>query len=150
MDSLIRQCGMTDLAECGDERIHGKPMPMPILSRVEALCHKELENYKRPLDCNLTGTKCYTVHREWFNVTEEAAIRTVKRWLKFFDQSPYTKSGVLKSEFWDDKVWNGEYLKTNRVEDVDRTHERYQTWLDSSIQQYETMIAEEKLNKLSV
>ncbi|KAL1595192.1 hypothetical protein SLS60_009880 [Paraconiothyrium brasiliense] len=150
MDDLIKQCGMTDLAECGDDRLHKKPMLMPTLRRVEALCHKELENFKRPLDCNLTDTKCNTVHREWFNVTEEAAIRTVKRWLKFFDQSPYTKSGVLESGFWDDRVWNGEYLETDRDEDIDRTHERYQTWLESSIQQYETMIAEGKLNKLSV
>ncbi|KAF2447507.1 hypothetical protein P171DRAFT_429141 [Karstenula rhodostoma CBS 690.94] len=148
MGKLIGSCGITDLDVCK----HGLrgPEPMPMLHRVEKLCHAELANFQRPLDCNQTGTRCDTVHREWFNVTEEVAIRTVKRWLRFFSMNPYTNTGALKSGFWDDRVYNGEYLNTLEDEDVDRTHERYQSWLETSIQQYETKIAEEKLEKLSV
>lgn len=149
MKSLIIQCRMTDLDVCGDDGVQGR-MPMPILRRVEQLCHYELANYQRPLDCRQTGSKCDTTHREWFNITEEVAIRTVKRWLRFFDQSPYTDNGALKSGFWDDRVWNGEYLKAHNDEDVDRTHERYQSWLETCIQQHETKIAEEQMDKLRV
>jgi hypothetical protein len=148
MNSLSGRCGITDLVECDD--VPEEPIPMPLLRRVERLCHEELANFQRPLNCNETNTRCDTVHKEWFNVTEEVAIRTVKRWLLFISKNPYTTHGNLKSGFWEDVVCNGEYLKTSKDDDLDRTHERYQLWLETSIQQYETNIAEERLEKLSV
>jgi len=145
--SLSARCGIRDLTDCDD--VLEEPMPMPLLRRVERLCHEELDNFRRPLDCNETDTGCDTVHKEWFNVTEEVAIRTVKRWLSFISQSPYSRHGNLQSE-WEDMVYEGAYLKTDRNEDLDRTDQRYQSWLDNGIQQLETNAAEERLKKLSV
>jgi hypothetical protein len=55
-------------------------------ARLEKLVHLDLESHCTPLQCDRHNS----AHKEWFQVTEEMAIGTVKRWEKFMHQEkPY-------------------------------------------------------------
>jgi len=64
--------------------------------RAERLAHGDLRPSRREHQCR----KCEQSHGEWFEVSEEMAVRTVKRWVDFINQGqPYAASGKLK-DFW--------------------------------------------------
>ncbi|KAF2179903.1 hypothetical protein K469DRAFT_298106 [Zopfia rhizophila CBS 207.26] len=143
--ALQNNCGFTDLQECS--RSGGKAIPWKRLQRVEKLCHLELNNFRKTLQCNKGGhgKNCDTGHTEWFEVEEETAIRTVKRWQKFINQNPYGEDGSLR-EGWKVTVQNGRYLHIS--EDEDRydyrmASQRYDEWLDEATA--ETRKQQEKL-----
>lgn len=60
--------------------------PVEYVKRVEALVHKDLEDFRKPRFCQpFKGS-----HREWFVVDERLAVETVKRWEAFMQtQHPY-------------------------------------------------------------
>ncbi|KAF2179902.1 hypothetical protein K469DRAFT_715997 [Zopfia rhizophila CBS 207.26] len=134
ISTLKCTCGFSDLAECYVSGV----VPIPLLHRVEKLCHEELNNFRRILSCkkDINGARHDAAHKEWFAVPEAVAIRTVKRWRKFIDFAPYSESGVL-TDFWDDRVYKcGGYMQVSDTEDefdYERAGERYQRWLEDSI-----------------
>ncbi|ORY09504.1 hypothetical protein BCR34DRAFT_602766 [Clohesyomyces aquaticus] len=69
---------------------------------VEKLIHKDLANRRRKFECNVCKrkkTNCPAIHNEWFQVSEDMAIQTAKRWVKFMLHAPYNEYGVLKPEW---------------------------------------------------
>ncbi|KAF1958623.1 hypothetical protein CC80DRAFT_591556 [Byssothecium circinans] len=102
--SLKAQCGFEDLVNCGGD--FGDAMPMEYLRRIERVCHAELHNFRRPMNCGESAnglSRCEVVHKEWFNVSEDVAIQVIRRWMRFLAQDPYTDVGLL-NEFWGKKI----------------------------------------------
>jgi hypothetical protein len=69
--------------------------------RLEKLVHTDLEDYRVPQQCDnhqhADATKEIKAHTEWFQVTEEMAVGTVKKWEKFLQQEkPYSWDRRLK------------------------------------------------------
>ncbi|KAF2180533.1 hypothetical protein K469DRAFT_714522 [Zopfia rhizophila CBS 207.26] len=69
--------------------------------RAEKLAQIELENLYRPYQC--PSSTC-GMHKEWFEVSEDLAKRTVQRWVDFMRQNPY-EDGQLKA-MWKDRLAN--------------------------------------------
>lgn len=65
--------------------------------RAEGLVHLDLANLCRPFSCK------DTLHKEWFEVSEDMAVLTVERWVDFMRQDPYESNGELKS-VWRDRL----------------------------------------------
>jgi hypothetical protein len=70
--------------------------------RLEKLVHIDLENHCAPLRCDkhksFDATGKIRAHSEWFQVTEEMAVQTVKRWENFMQQEkPYNWDRRLKT-----------------------------------------------------
>lgn len=125
VEALRQQCGMGDLQEYDLGSF--SPLPMDQLFRIEAICHEELSNFRRPFKC----PKCGANHREWFNVSPEIAARTVKKWRRFLDHMPYTKEGMLR-ERWKRWVIDGEVSKVEEGEshfDLDKPHAKFEKWI---------------------
>lgn len=84
--------------------IHVSDHEIENCSRLEKLVHTDLESHCVPLHCD----KHKSVHKEWFQVTEEMAVGTVKKWEKFMHrEKPYGWNRQLKI------VW--EYLLETRA-----------------------------------
>jgi hypothetical protein len=63
-------------------------------SRSEHLIHGDLLH----LCWEHTCLGCNTYHREWHSVSEDLAIKTTKRWVRFMkEEQPYSRKGELKS-----------------------------------------------------
>ncbi|KAF2795879.1 hypothetical protein K505DRAFT_323730 [Melanomma pulvis-pyrius CBS 109.77] len=61
--------------------------------RAEHLAHSDLLHLQREYIC----LKCGANHTEWYEVSEDLAIKTVKRWVKFMQkEQPYNGRGELK------------------------------------------------------
>lgn len=109
---------------------------MDLLRRIEKVCHEELNNFRRKMDCKNEGVtgKCNTVHGEWFAVDKAVAIRTVKRWRAFLDHSPYGDDGVL-DEFWKARLGDGKYWRfeaSEGEEDHEFLNKKLDAWLEKS------------------
>ncbi|OCK93282.1 uncharacterized protein K441DRAFT_422099, partial [Cenococcum geophilum 1.58] len=65
--------------------------------RAEKLVQEELAYFRRPYTCSKPN--CVRNHREWFEVSEDLAKRTVKRWTDFMRQNPYGEDRKLKKEW---------------------------------------------------
>ncbi|KNG52173.1 dna-binding protein [Stemphylium lycopersici] len=67
--------------------------------RLERLIHVDLDDHRLPWLCDRhqkAGERTSKLHDEWFAVTEEMAIETVKRWECFMQQqNPYAWDGNL-------------------------------------------------------
>jgi hypothetical protein len=76
------------------EVIHVSGHEIEYCGRLERLVHIDLKNYCQPRYCDMhrdsNGVSITRKHEEWFYVTEEMAIETVKRWEDFMhNQKPY-------------------------------------------------------------
>jgi hypothetical protein len=98
--------------------------------RAERLIQKELEPWKRPYRC----TRCNTLHGEWYDVSEEVAIRTVTRWVRFMHSGPYYETSQL-SQFWKDRLSIMTRPRASeRLEDHDIRHLRWENTLQAPAQ----------------
>lgn len=92
------------------EVVHVSQHEVQFCLRVEKLAQTDLSDHCKPWPCKHKGTNTmsgYTMHGEWFIVSKEMAIQTVKRWENFMIwESPYTWDGQLTH------VWT--YLLTKR------------------------------------
>ena len=60
--------------------------------RLEQLIHLDLANHNQRWHC-----KCTTIHEEWFVVSDELAVETVKKWEAFMrDKRPYSGTRQLR------------------------------------------------------
>ena len=71
--------------------------PLSNYGRVEKLAQEELACFRRPYMCSKPN--CVRNHREWFEVSEDLAKRTVKRWTDFMRQNPYGEDKKLKEKW---------------------------------------------------
>jgi T5orf172 domain len=76
-------------------------LPLSNYGRAEKLAQEELAYFRRPYMCSKPN--CVRNHREWFEVSEDLAKRTVKRWTDFMRQNPYGEDRKLKKK-WIDKI----------------------------------------------
>ncbi|OCL05500.1 hypothetical protein AOQ84DRAFT_379523 [Glonium stellatum] len=65
--------------------------------RAEKLAQEELTYFNRLYKCS--KPKCSRNHREWFEVSEDLAEKTVERWAGFMRQNPYDENGKIKDEW---------------------------------------------------
>lgn len=102
---------------------------------VEKLCHEELKNFRKDLQCEWCKTKNRKRqrHEEWFEVKPEIAVRTVQKWRKWMLTSPYNDDGYLKP-WWRHKA-TSELIKEQpfeeRIGDDESRHERWSRWLEN-------------------
>ncbi|KAJ4286738.1 hypothetical protein N0V90_012990 [Kalmusia sp. IMI 367209] len=110
MDTLRARCGITDITAIYSS--DPNTIRMDLLRRIEQVCHAQLNNYRRRMDCKSAGiTKgCRTVHGEWFAVDKEVAKRTVTMWRRFLAYEPYGELGVL-DDAWKKKLIDSENYK---------------------------------------
>ncbi|KAF2178161.1 hypothetical protein K469DRAFT_695701 [Zopfia rhizophila CBS 207.26] len=92
------------------------------------LCYMEFNNFRGQYTC-AKGTQ----HSNWFAVSEEAAIRSVKRWRHFRAQRPYDDVGLLRAR------WLGSYkqgllpITADEIEyDHKKTSKRYDQWIQKN------------------
>lgn len=92
ISSLKNNCGFTDLQECYG--LGGGPVRIDLRRIIERVCHAELNNSRRTIQCTegVNGARCDTLHNEWFAVSEEVAVWTVKRWRRFLDYEPMQRA----------------------------------------------------------
>ena len=76
-------------------RVHSS-RPFRNYLRAEQLAQLDLANLYRPFECSKPGC---SVHKEWFEVSEDLAIRTVDRWVSFLRQNPYDQDRNLKTSW---------------------------------------------------
>lgn len=131
IQNLKSLCGFTDLDECYGSGVES--VPMDLLRRIEKVCHMELHNFRRSMNCeSRNGSKCKSTHNEWFAVHERVAVRTVERWKRFLELKPYRDDGLLYDK-WYRKINEGSYLLIDDEDDLDdeKSDQRYQSWLES-------------------
>lgn len=96
-------------------------LPLRNCQRAEQLVHKELANYNRRHLC----PTCKERHKEWFEVSEDLAKKTVQRWVTFIQKQPYDENGVLH-DFWQERLYCMERPNWNeKPEDHDIRHDRW-------------------------
>ena len=81
--------------------IHVSDHEIDHCGRLEKLVHIDLENCCAPFHCEhhgrVSANKESKAHKEWFQVTEEMAVNTVKKWERFLQQEkPYSWDRQLK------------------------------------------------------
>ncbi|RDW91028.1 hypothetical protein BP5796_02193 [Coleophoma crateriformis] len=74
--------------------------------RVEKLAHLELQNFRAAANChhNKGTISGAVVHREWFDVPDEVAVKSVELW-KAFVELAYGRHGTIK-EHWAEMLEN--------------------------------------------
>ncbi|KAK5117918.1 hypothetical protein LTR85_008692 [Meristemomyces frigidus] len=65
--------------------------PLQAFAHLEKLVHADLAPHRFYFDCKCgrKKQKGYTTHEEWFNISNEMAIETMRLWRSFMDQEPY-------------------------------------------------------------
>jgi hypothetical protein len=63
--------------------------------RLEYLVHQDLNSQHRCMRCRF----CSYLHKELFEVSEQLAVDTVRRWVMWMDTEPYNKLGELKQSW---------------------------------------------------
>ncbi|RFU29548.1 hypothetical protein B7463_g6756, partial [Scytalidium lignicola] len=132
INNLKRTCNLFDLEQVPDpnyKRIH-------TYWKVEQLVHIELRNFQKILKCTKCGNKGSrnTEHEEWFEVSEEVALRSVDRWRRFIAQNPYDENGGLK-DFWSQRLAHRNMGVLPKWDDAEGREERWTKWLDEAIKQ---------------
>jgi hypothetical protein len=85
--------------------------------KAEWLAQGDLWHLCRPHKCS----SCRRKHQEWHEVDEEMAIRTVKRWVRFMQEGPYSSEGKLRP------IW--QYILDKRRLSGSFDHDtRWQRW----------------------
>jgi hypothetical protein len=82
-----------------DDEDGKEQLPVANYQRAEKLVHEELDHRVRTFVC----PKCQRKHREWFEVEEELAKLTVRRWTGFMRMRPYDEQGML-GMMWKDRL----------------------------------------------
>ncbi|KAJ5219615.1 hypothetical protein N7468_008819 [Penicillium chermesinum] len=67
------------------------------IGRIEALVHTELMNYRR---CEPKCPGCDKKHIEWFETSQDHAVRVVRKWNAWMATEPYEKHIVDDKEEW--------------------------------------------------
>jgi hypothetical protein len=138
INSLTVKCGITGLRDVYVS--DAGTMRMDLLRRIEKVCHVELNNFRRRMDCKhegVVGGKCTTVHDEWFAVEADVAVRTVERWRGFLDHEPYTKVGKLDG-FWEGRLSRKNYGRVKGDEGLgghEWAHKTFDGWLEESVKE---------------
>lgn len=81
----------------------------PNHTRIEALVHAELQNYRRYFKCpckrkargklhDCEGNDGMTQHGEWFQIDEDKACEVVSRWRKWMSMDPYSDGNLRPTE----------------------------------------------------
>ncbi|KAK3169755.1 hypothetical protein OEA41_009139 [Lepraria neglecta] len=81
----------------------------PNHTRIEALVHAELQNYRRYFKCpckrkhrgklhDCEGNDGMTQHGEWFEIDEDKACEVVSRWRKWMSLDPYSDGNLRPTE----------------------------------------------------
>ena len=124
-------------------RNHGRPRTrpywyieesLPILQaeHLERWVHADLKDFRRTYHCPCkagrqgaaTRAKASAVHREWYDIPAEEAVRTIKLWLEFLRLEPFDQHGELK-EPWRSKLRDGAPNRAYRHVDHDARHVRW-------------------------
>ncbi|KAF2019085.1 hypothetical protein BU24DRAFT_447669 [Aaosphaeria arxii CBS 175.79] len=142
---LQSKCGINDLVvEYYFEERRG--FDEVRMRRIEAICHLELHNFRRKLNCEDRDVKCKSIHGEWFAVSKAVALRTVMRWVKFLEYDPYNLQSDLVP-FWKDRIEEDRLAQEKRWAaddsedelDTDAPDRRFTKWLDDSYAKWEKM-----------
>ncbi|KAH8821324.1 T5orf172 domain-containing protein [Xylogone sp. PMI_703] len=130
--SLKSKCGITDL-KLVDDKNH---RAVHVYWKVEQLVHIELRNFRRVLKCKNCGAKSgnKTEHQEWFEISEELALKTVERWRRFVELNPYDENGALR-DFWSSRLKSRDMKLLRSQDDTEEWNERWTRWLDEAIEQ---------------
>ncbi|KAI7477384.1 hypothetical protein KC357_g4562 [Hortaea werneckii] len=114
-------------------QIEHDPSNSPIVAyrRLEKLVHQDLAPHRWFFRCGCgsnSNASGYTEHQEWFDVSPEIAIKTIKLWRSFLLQDPYgepLKNTVMQLEGpWIDR------LKEYKEAGCNEKHEDHETRLD--------------------
>ncbi|KAJ4346578.1 uncharacterized protein N0V89_010509 [Didymosphaeria variabile] len=127
----IRRCGITDL----EDVYVSAPIRYDVLRKIEAVCHEQLNNFRRYMDCKSHGKapKCMTKHDEWFAVPKEVAIRTVSMWTAFLDHNPYGHDGALEKK-WADSLNKFHLLELNEgIGQEEYLHRSLEAWIAKTV-----------------
>jgi hypothetical protein len=130
LQQLSKGCCSTKLGKM-EEYIR---IEVKLRHRVEALVHKELQGFKSEVEW------CDSDHREFFNVPPEVALESIDRWKHFVDYGAYTSGGTVDN-FWAERVdrlprpsrEELDAFQTDETKHHRLRHERYQQWLQRSI-----------------
>ena len=133
-------CQLEDLDEVESDSYHVK-----YPERVEKLVHLELQNFRVKFICQ-HSQEIEQEHREWFDVPENVAVQSVRRWRDFVETA-YTPEGTIK-EHWAKKATlmpnssspERRYLMTgldqSNKNDLEKhhqlRHERYRNWIQDT------------------
>jgi hypothetical protein len=111
-----------------------------VLKVIEAICHAQLNNSRRYMDCGRYGlsSKCATKHKEWFAVPKEVAVNTVKMWKAFLDHNPYGHDGVLNERWSSSLKRNYPSLEHDgRVNQDELLHQSLEAWIRRTAEEQE-------------
>ncbi|KAK3394284.1 hypothetical protein B0H63DRAFT_517419 [Podospora didyma] len=132
-DDRSRQIG----SQCKEIEFKPRMKDMRIKSyykRVEQLAHAELRDFLHKFD----DCSCRVKHREWFEIDEMTARRTVHRWIRFCNKKPWTARGDLKAK-WVDRLGQHHWQQpppvrtTTNLEHEQRRHELWERFVDASV-----------------
>ncbi|KAL5389922.1 hypothetical protein DPSP01_001981 [Paraphaeosphaeria sporulosa] len=125
-------CGISDLKEVYSTEPN---IRYDVLKVIEEICHAQLNNSRRYLDCRRYGVspKCVTRHKEWFAVPNKKAIRTVRMWKAFLDHNPYGHDGVL-DERWSKSLKKDYPLLEHdgNLDQDDLLHQSLEAWIEKT------------------
>jgi len=104
-----------------DDKDSEEQRPFDNYRRVENLVHDELNHRLRLFKC----PNCGAEHKEWFEVDEEVAKLTVRRWIRFMRMRPYDEQGAL-GMMWKDRLDTMARPKSGeRLEDYEIREKRW-------------------------
>jgi hypothetical protein len=118
----------TDYKRCGFHRIeeHQRAVAQlaPFYWVTEKLVHKELESYRKLFQCK----GCSKTHREFFEVPEDVALKSVSRWRMFCKELPWDETGRL-TKFWTRRLRDRtQYHGDSQSDETDESRRLASTW----------------------
>ena len=131
---LEEECHMTDISYIVD----GQEMAIDNYEKVEKIVHAALQNFHRDFKCQRCQREKDDVdwNRDWFDLSGDVVLATVRLWRRFALQDPWDKHGNLK-EYWRKMLEHEEMalLKDEeRLDDAKDQNERWGKWLDGAIE----------------
>jgi hypothetical protein len=122
-EGLEASCGRSLEVVYLDDEDGEAQLPHENYKRVESIVHKELTHYRRHPLC--LGPRCRRKHREWFEISEEVAKQTVRRWVIHMKRNPYDELGNLKP-FWHSRLDARPRPKSSEM--LDHHNVRHKRW----------------------
>ncbi|KAH8771104.1 hypothetical protein F5883DRAFT_666629 [Diaporthe sp. PMI_573] len=112
-------------ANCRHEEIEEHPKAVsreiPFHRFAEKLIHAELRNYQHQFQC-----VCGTRHTEYFQVSEDIAVKVFERWRDFCQEKPWDKRGKVLPQ-WARRLRNRAKFSGSEARDFDH-HEFARPW----------------------
>ncbi|KAK3704785.1 hypothetical protein LTR37_013616 [Vermiconidia calcicola] len=90
LHKINQSCRLSEAAHVIDDP---QRVPLKAFKRLEALVHKDLMPHRWYWLCECGKGQHYLEHREWYDVTPDVAIRTIRIWRDLLLQDPY---GILE------------------------------------------------------